>query len=224
MAKAHIFNAACGLIESHLPKFAPLLRVAQPIQFPDFGVSGLPKNIGEYRGFLGERFTLTSPVVAIFLPGEMTVIADQCSDSCGSDSSRCFFLFQWANNAMYPAEALKFVWGQVQRTNWSPADFDDGAIMRCSANISMSHYGVFHGSRVLAKPITPPHPLLTDRLILGAVMKSLVNSMRLLAFIQAYQKFLAPSMLPEKYRPAEGKKIPRVPNRPVYQVRDSSLS
>ena len=222
--KAHILNAACSLIENHLPKFAPVLRVAQPIQFPDFGVAGLPKNIGDYRGFLGERFALTSPVVAIFSPGEMTVIADRCTDSCGSEESRCFFLFQWANHEMYPPEALKFVWGQIQRTELGPADFDDGAIMRCSSNISLSHFGVFHGARVLVEPKTPPHPHLTDRLVLGAVMRSLVNAMRLIAYIQAYQKFLASSMPPGAYRPSEGKKIPRIPNRPVFQVRDSSPS
>ena len=215
----HIFNQACRVVETFMPEFEPVLRVARPVRFLDQGAAALPTNSAAYGEFLGSQFALPEPVVAIFAQSELTVLADRRVSQCGAQKARCFFLFSTPPDEKYGPEAVEFVFGQIDEAICFPTEFSDSAFQHWSARPHIQRFAVFGPKGFYVKPIIAPNKQLENSGLLAAALKSVINSMRLVAFVSATGGSYTCIIPVSNFNPNAGKKIPRIPQRPVFEPR-----
>ena len=216
---SHIFNQACRVVETFMPEFVPVLRVARPVRFLEQGAAALPINSAAYGGFLGPQFALPEPVVAIFAESELTVLADRQVSQCGAKQARCFFLFSTPPERKYGPDAVEFVFGQIDEAICFPTEFSESAFQHWSVRPHIQQFAVFGPKGFYVRPIKAPNAQLRHGGLLAAVLRSVINSMRLVAFVSATGGTYTCIMPVSNFNPNAGKKIPRIPQRPVFEPR-----
>lgn len=220
---AHIFNEACAAVERLMPNYEPVMRATCLVQYLDGGAAQLPVKLSDYGDFLGSKFKLPRPVVGVFGGNEMLIIADTEEGQEGADKKRCFLLFQHSSHREYGDGAIEFVLGRMDETVCTPAILGSSDVMHVGCKPFIQKFAVVGPKGFVIQPIQAPNPQLGNKHLLAPVLKSVLNAMRLLAFVNASGGNYFERMPAGGFDPLAGKKIPRHPNRPVLVPRPFSM-